>query len=81
MTPSGAVNVTHGSNRSFTVTPNAGYHIDSVVVDGVNQGNGPSYLLSNVTANHVFTAYFTINDYTIVATATAGGTITPSPGR
>ncbi|MFN0158583.1 MAG: InlB B-repeat-containing protein, partial [Bacteroidota bacterium] len=76
--PSGAVSVNHGANQSFTITPNSGYHIDSVVVDGVNQGAITNYDFLNVTANHTIAAYFSINAYTITATASAGGSIAPS---
>jgi hypothetical protein len=78
ISPSGFVSVNHGSNQSFTMTPNAGFHIDSVVVDGVDQGTGGSYDFLNVVANHSITAYFSMNVFTITATATAGGTISPS---
>ncbi|MFN0156674.1 MAG: YCF48-related protein, partial [Bacteroidota bacterium] len=76
--PSGSVSVNHGANQSFTITPNSGYHIDSVVVDGVNQGAIAGYNFLNVTANHTIAAYFSINTYTITATASAGGSIAPS---
>ncbi len=78
ITPSGAVGVNHGASRSFTITPDAGYHIDSVVVDGVNQGTPSSYDFTNVTADHTISAYFSINVYTLAASATSGGNITPS---
>ena len=35
ISPSGSVSVNHGGSQSFTITPNTGYHVDSVVVDGV----------------------------------------------
>ena len=70
----------YGGSQSFTVTPNTGYHIDSVVVDGVNQGAVTGHNFTNVTANHTIDAYFSINVYTITATASAGGSITrPAP--
>ena len=78
ITPSGSVNVTYGNSRSFSISPNAGYHIDSVVVDGVNEGAISSRAFNNVTANHTIAAYFSIDVYTITATASAGGSIAPS---
>ncbi len=79
ITPTGSVIVTHGSGQAFTISPDTGYHVDSVVVDGVNQGAVADYSLTNVTANHAITAYFTINTYIITASASAGGVIAP-PG-
>ena len=73
--PVRAVSVNYGANQSFSITPNTGYHIDSVVVDGVNQGAVASHDFTNVTANHTIAAYFSINVYTITATASAGGSI------
>ncbi|HLF14942.1 MAG TPA: hypothetical protein VI932_08660, partial [Bacteroidota bacterium] len=78
ISPVGTVTVAFGTNQSYTFTPNTGYHIDSVVVDGVNQGAVASYDFTNVTANHTIAAYFSINVHTITATASTGGNISPS---
>jgi len=80
VSPTGAVNVNYGDNQAFVVTPDPGYHTDSVLVDGFDQGTGVNFLFSNVTANHTITAYFSINVYTITATGSAGGTISPPGG-
>ncbi|MBI5216727.1 MAG: T9SS type A sorting domain-containing protein [Ignavibacteriae bacterium] len=76
--PSGTVVVPEGYNRQFTITPNAGYTLDSVVVDGVKVDSTTRYTFINVTANHTISAYFSGNDYTITATAIGSGNITPS---
>jgi hypothetical protein len=76
--PSGTVTVTHGTNQSFTITPNTGYSIANVLVDGVSIGAVSNYTFTNVTANHVITASFVINTYTITASAGANGSINPS---
>ncbi len=78
ISPAGVVAVGHGEDRSFTVAADAGYHLDSVLVDGVNLGTVPGYDFTNVTADHAIAAYFSINTYTIAASAGAGGSITPS---
>jgi hypothetical protein len=77
--PSGAVVVNGGQNATFDMTPNPNCHIDSVVVDGANQGAIPSYTFYTVIAPHTITAYFSDNPtYTITATAYGPGTIVPS---
>ena len=38
ISPSGAVTVSYGASQSFTITPNSGYHVADVKVDGVSQG-------------------------------------------
>jgi hypothetical protein len=78
ISPSGPVSVNYGASRSFTVTPATGYHVDSVLADGENQGAVSSYVFSSVTANHAIAAYFSIDQFTITASASAGGSISPS---
>ncbi|MBI1807871.1 MAG: T9SS type A sorting domain-containing protein [Ignavibacteria bacterium] len=78
ITPSGVVVVSSGENQSFTVIPNTGYHVDSVIVDGINQGGVTSYTFTNVTANHTISAKFAINTYTLTASASVNGSIAPS---
>ncbi|MFC1725510.1 FISUMP domain-containing protein [candidate division KSB1 bacterium] len=78
ISPSGTVTVNSGSSQTFTITPNSGYSIASVSVDGVSQGAISSYTFSNVTADHTISATFAINTYTITSSAGTGGTISPS---
>ncbi len=81
ISPSGDVQVDHGTNKTFTMTPNTGYKISQVLVDGVNNpeavANG-SYTFTNVTANHTISATFEVIKYTITASAGTGGSISPS---
>jgi hypothetical protein len=58
ISPSGTVTVNQGANQSFTITPNSGYSISSVTVDGANQGVITSYTFSNVQAAHTISAAF-----------------------
>src|SRR5207249_642815 len=67
ISPSGAVSVNDGDNPSFSITPDAHYHVADVLVDGVSVGAVTSYSFSNVTAEH-----------TIAASAGANGSISPS---
>ncbi|MCF0168770.1 MAG: hypothetical protein HUJ93_09060, partial [Bacteroidales bacterium] len=87
ISPSGQVSVNQGESVTFTITPNGGYRIASVTVDGVEsmgQLVNSTYTFYNVTANHTIQASFeadggsTPNTYTIIATAREHGTITPS---
>ncbi len=81
ITPSGSVGVNYGGNQTFTIAPTLGHHIDSVVVDGVNQGAIPSYPFTNVTLNHTIIAYFSINTYTLNVTILGSGTVTKIPDQ
>jgi uncharacterized repeat protein (TIGR02543 family) len=78
ITPSGAVTVVHGSTASFTITPDIGHHIDSVLIDGVNAGVLTSHAFTSVAGNHTIVAYFSINSYAISATAGNHGQIDPT---
>ncbi len=78
--PTGEVTVNLGENQSFTITPNSGYAVADVLVDGVSVGAVSSYEFTNVTANHTIHASFEMDivTYTITATAGANGSINPS---
>ncbi|MBI4768084.1 MAG: FG-GAP repeat protein [Deltaproteobacteria bacterium] len=59
ISPSGQVSIPQGANQTFTITPNTGYRIAGVTVDGVSRGAITSYSFSSVTANHTIAASFT----------------------
>jgi len=78
ISPSGIVTINPGDSKAFTITPNAGYHIKDVKVDGVSVGAVSTYTFTNITSDHTIEATFEINSYTIKATAGVGGSIIPS---
>jgi len=81
ISPAGAVEVPYGADQSFTITPNQGYHIADVLVDGISQGPIGSYTFRGVSApGHTISATFAINHYTLTYLAGANGTISgPTP--
>jgi len=58
ISPSGSVSVTEGDDQAFTITPNGGYQVSDVMVDGDSVGAVTSYTFSNVQANHTISASF-----------------------
>lgn len=58
ITPSGKVSVEAGGSQTFTITPNEGYEIADVLVDGVSVGAVSSYTFSGVQANRTIEATF-----------------------
>ncbi len=80
ISPSGSVEVSHGGDRTFAISPDAGYSIHDVMVDGISVGAVSAYTFSNVTGPHTIDAAFVLNTYVITATAGSGGTISPSGG-
>jgi len=78
--PNGSVNVNAGTNQTFTISANVGYHIADVLVDGVSVGAVTSYSFNNVIVNHTIAASFIINTYTLTITS-VNGTIAKNPDQ
>src|SRR5207253_7639020 len=78
VSPSGNVVVGCGANQAFTITPDACHTIADVLVDAEAGGAVASYTFTNVTGNHTIAASFNLTTYTIVASADAGGAVSPS---
>ncbi|MDI6876038.1 MAG: PKD domain-containing protein [Methanomicrobiales archaeon] len=56
--PSGTITIPYDGSQSFAITPDTGYHISDVLVDGVSVGAVMSYTFENVTAAHTIDASF-----------------------
>ncbi len=65
ITPSGAVSVLVGADQSFTITPDSGYHVSDVLVDGVSVGPVSSYTFTDVTTPHTIGATFAVDTQTV----------------
>ena len=82
--PNGTVTVNEGADQPFTITADAGYRIESVLVDGadaISELVNNVYTFVNVTSNHTIAVTFapvSSTTYTIIATAGSNGTITPN---
>ena len=57
----GTVTVPKGENQTFKITPNEGYHISDVLVDGKSVGAVTEYKFENVTEAHKIHATFARN--------------------
>ena len=58
ITPTGDVAVPKGESKTFTITPDSGYHIKDVLVDGKSVGAVSTYTFENVVDNHTIHATF-----------------------
>jgi len=76
--PLDTVYVDSAGTQTFTITPDTGYHIDSVIVDGILTDSTTSYTFSDVATDHTIRVVFGINIYTIHATFGDHGSISPS---
>jgi hypothetical protein len=78
ISPSGVLSVASGATPTYTITPNTGYHVGDVLVNGTSVGAVTSYVFPSVTTNMTISATFAINTYTITAPAGANGAVTPA---
>lgn len=62
ISPSGNVSISRGTDTTFTITPHAGYQVDSVFVDGIT-----TYRFVHVTSDHTILVKFDL-DYAEIDT-------------
>ena len=58
VSPSGWTSVRHGWDQTFTITPDKGYAVAKVLVDGKSVGSVKSYTFKNVTKDHTIEVVF-----------------------
>lgn len=81
ITPAGATTYLKRKTALYSITPDAGYSIQDVTVDGVSVGAVRYYTFDPLYANHTIAATFTagVPNHTIACTATTGGgTVSPT---
>ncbi len=59
--PEGTVTVPKGESKTFTITPDSGYYIKDVLVDGKSVGAVSTYTFKEVVADHTIHAAFAKN--------------------
>ncbi|HOJ95476.1 MAG TPA: hypothetical protein PK024_01350, partial [Methanospirillum sp.] len=82
ISPPGITLVPCGYDQTYTITSSECYNITSVLVDG-SPLTGPftsphTYTFTNVQESHEINAEFSVQNYTITATAGSNGQISPS---
>ncbi|MEY4071330.1 MAG: hypothetical protein RL721_1944, partial [Candidatus Eisenbacteria bacterium] len=81
ISPSGSVSVPSGGSQSFTITPNAGFAISDVLVNGGSVGAVASYTFNSVSANQTIAASFVAVARTLTVNVVGGGSVTKSPDQ
>lgn len=76
--PPGKTLVAYGGSQSYSITPDEGYHLKSVSVDGVAHDLVSSHEFTDVTGKHTLAAKFAINTYAVSTVPGANGTIKPA---
>ncbi len=79
VTPPGLTAVTYGGSQAYEITPDDGYHVLDVLIDGDSYGLLTSYEFTNVIENHTIDAYFSINTYTLNVAIVGSGSVTKEP--
>lgn len=80
ITPKGKVTLAAGSQQSFAIAPNTGYHIAAVKLDGVSKGvvatvTAPTDFAATKNNSHKLTAAFAINTYQVNVQSGDGGKV------
>ncbi|MDE2188295.1 MAG: peptidoglycan-binding protein, partial [Patescibacteria group bacterium] len=65
ISPSGSVIVSAGSDATFTITPDSGYTISTLTIDGSSVATSTSHTFSSVAGNHTISATFSAVSVTI----------------
>lgn len=80
----GTTTAVYGSSKAFTMTPDEGYRIWSITLDGVeipvtaSSGNAQRYTISNINSDHILSVKFVTSILKITTVAGANGTIRPN---
>ena len=77
ISPSGTTNVNYAGKQKYTITPNAGYVLDTLFVNGIKVDSNSSYTFDTVKVNKTIVAKFKVQTFTITSSAGAGGSISP----
>ena len=79
ISPSGKVHVVSGSDKTFTVTADSGYHIQKVLVDGKQvQLEDGKYTFKDIEAGHTIEAFFTKEKSNVNTGAVASDRMMPA---
>ncbi|MGC6456102.1 MAG: family 16 glycosylhydrolase [Coraliomargaritaceae bacterium] len=76
--PSGETEVDYGNSLTVLITPDSGYEVSGVWVDGISLGSVESYTFESVSANHSIEVVFKLESFSVVASAGKGGSIEPA---
>ena len=63
ISPDGTTTVDSLGSASYTITPNEGWHVADIIVDGESVGAANEYTFDCVIANHTIEAVFASDNY------------------
>jgi hypothetical protein len=79
LSPSGNIKVNYGSDLHFTISPDYGFKLLEIFLDGLQaEGDSGDFTLENITSDHNLSVLFSrVRTYSIYAAAGRNGSITP----
>lgn len=77
ISPQGTRAYAAGDGQSYTMTPDNGYSLIDVQVDGRPVGVTTAYTFSNISTHHTITAIFAVSTFTVTPETGAHGAISP----
>ena len=75
ISPQGDISVYEGGDQTFSFTPEAGYSVAEILVDGEVQDIATSYVFADVAGNHTIAVSFAANQYPPSASAGLAQTV------
>ncbi len=79
--PSGAIVVPDGATPSFTITPNAGYRVQDVLVNGASVGAVTNYAFAPIHSDQTIAASFELDAYVLTLGTTGSGSVAAVPNQ
>ncbi len=81
ISPSGDVTVTQGEDQTFIFSPDNGYHVSDVIVDGTSTGfhNVNAYTFSSVNSDHTIKVEFATNQPPVIDSFTSDSCVANVP--
>ncbi len=82
LSPSGTSTLLEGTSQTYSIIPNHGYEVTDLLIDGTTTATSTSYTFNNILVDHTIQAIFTAlpsrPTFTIIASSSPNGTITPN---
>ncbi|TMQ71024.1 MAG: VCBS repeat-containing protein, partial [Candidatus Eisenbacteria bacterium] len=79
ISPNGPVVVAPGGTQAFVITPDPGYQVADVEVDGASAGAVTGYTFTGVSTDHTIAARFSGTDYALTVGVVGHGRVTRDP--
>ena len=76
--PSTVITVESGQSQRFIFTPDTGYKVDTLLIDGLKVDSSFEYTFINVTKNHTIRVTFALAMFTLTPSVGPHGSVTPS---